>query len=548
MSRRRMKIGGMTCSHCEVAVSRALEGAGAREVSADFRRGEAVFEDPEGVDEEGLRGAVREAGYEPRSLEDVRERRVRVETGGGGYDYDLAVIGSGSAAFAAAIRASDEGARVAMVERGTVGGTCVNVGCIPSKNLLAAAEAYHRAGSNPFRGVETTAGAVDFGALVGMKSEVVSKLRREKYEDLAAEYGFEIVRGEARFVSPEAIEVGGRRITAQSYLISTGARPWVPRIEGLEEAGYLTYEGAMELDELPGSLVVIGGNYIGLEMGQLFADLGSRVTIVEMLDRLAPGEEPEVSRWIEEVLREQGVEVITSARVERVEGGENNRLVIASSGGEERKIAASEILVATGRRPVLDGLGLEKAGIERDERGALVLDDELRTTNPRVFAAGDVTGAPQFVYVAAAQGTLAAGNALLGAGRAMDYAALPRVTFTTPNIAAVGLTDAQAHEEGYACECRMLDLENVPRAIVNLDTRGMVKLVAEKESGKVLGAHAVGENAGEIILAGVYAVKFGLTVQDLADTWAPYLTMSEGIKLAAQSFGRDVSKLSCCAA
>lgn len=542
-----MRIGGMTCPRCEEAVSRALEGAGARGVRADFRRGEAVFEEPEGVDGEGLREAVRGAGYEPRSLEAVGREGSLGRTGGGGADYDLAIIGSGSAAFAAAIRASGEGARVAVIERGTVGGTCVNVGCIPSKNLLAAAEVYHRAAGHPFRGVETKAGAVDFGALVGMKAEVVSKLRREKYEELAEEYGFGIIRGEAAFVSPEAIEAGGRRITAHRFLIATGAAPWVPPVAGLEEAGYLTSTSAMELKELPESLVVIGGNYIGLEMGQLFANLGSRVTIVEMLDRLAPGEEPEVSRWIERVLREQGVEVITSARVGRVEAG-GKKTVVAEAGGKERRMEADEVLVATGRRPVLDGLGLEKAGIERDGRGALVLDETLRTTNPRVFAAGDVTGAPQFVYVAAAQGTLAAENALLGAGRKVDYEALPRVTFTTPNIAAVGLTDARARELGYRCECRVVGLENVPRAIVNLDTRGMVKIVAEQGSGRVLGVHAVGDSAGEIILSGVYAVKFGLTVRDLAETWAPYLTMSEGVRLAAQAFGRDVSKLSCCAA
>ncbi|WP_243638185.1 mercury(II) reductase [Rubrobacter taiwanensis] len=524
----------MTRPRCEEAVSRALEGAGARGVRADFRRGEAVFEAPEGVDGEGLREAAGVEGSLGR-------------TGGGSVDYDLAIIGSGSAAFAAAIRASGEGARVAVIERGTVGGTCVNAGCIPSKNLLAAAEAYHRAAGHPFRGIETKAGAVDFGALVGMKAEVVLKLRREKYEELAEEYGFGIIRGEAAFVSPEAIEAGGRRITAQRFLIATGAAPWVPPVAGLEEAGYLTSTSAMELKELPESLVVIGGNYIGLEMGQLFADLGSKVTIVEMLDRLVPGEEPEVSRWIERILREQGVEVITSARVGRVEGG-GKKTVVAEAGRKERRMEAEEVLVATGRRPVLDGLGLEKAGIERDGRGALVLDETLRTTNPRVFAAGDVTGAPQFVYVAAAQGTLAAENALLGAGRKVDYEALPRVTFTTPNIAAAGLTDARARELGYRCECRVVGLENVPRAIVNLDTRGMVKIVAEQGSGRVLGVHAVGDSAGEIILAGVYAVKFGLTVRDLAETWAPYLTMSEGIRLAAQAFGRDVSKLSCCAA
>jgi mercuric reductase len=467
--------------------------------------------------------------------------------GGGAGEYDLLAIGSGSAAFAAAIRATNLGARVGLVERHTVGGTCVNVGCIPSKNLLAASETYRRAGDHPFPGVRTSQDGVDLAAVIGKKAEVVAKLRTEKYLDLARHYGFDLIEGTARFIGPDAVEVDGREIRARSFLIATGAAPWIPPIEGLEDAGYLTSTTAMELHELPKSLVVIGGNYIGLEMGQLFADLGTRVTILEALERIAPLEEPEISAWMQRILTEQGVEVVTGAKVTRVEAGER-RTVVAEVGGEERRFEATEVLVATGRRPVLDGLGLDRAGIELDDRGGLVLDDELRTTNPRVFAAGDVTGGPQFVYVAAAQGTLAADNAISGAGRTMDYRALPRVTFTTPNIAAVGLTDQQAQRAGYRCECRVLELEHVPRPIVNLDTRGAFKIVAEAGTGKVLGVHAIAANAGDVILAGVYAVRFGLTVQDLVDTWCPYLTMAEGIRLTAQAFTTDIVKLSCCAA
>ncbi len=303
----------------------------------------------------------------------------------------------------------------------------------------------------------------------------------------------------------------------------------------------------MELKELPESMIVIGGNYIGLEMGQLFASLGTRVTIVEALERIAPLEEPEISEWMTRILVDQGIEIIAGAKVVRAETGAM-KAVVADIDGEERRFEAAELLVATGRRPVLDGLDLAAAGIQTDERGKLVLDDELRTTNQNIYAAGDVTGAPQFVYVAAAQGTLAADNAVGGARRKMDYRALPRVTFTSPNIAAVGLTDEQARAQGYDCECRVLELEHLPRPIVNLDTRGAFKIVAERGTGKILGVHAIAPNAGDVILAGVYAIKFGLTVQDLADTWAPYLTVAEGIKLTAQTFTADVDKLSCCAA
>lgn len=463
------------------------------------------------------------------------------------FDHDLAVIGAGSAAFAAAIRATSLGARAVLVEKATVGGTCVNVGCIPSKHLLAASHNFKTAGNHPFSGVPTSQGEADLKALISRKGEMVEELRQEKYLDLAAHYGFELVHGHARFTGSDRIDIQGREVRARRFVIATGSAPWAPPIEGLDQVGYLTSTTALELLELPESLVVIGGNYIGLELGQVFANLGSKVTIVEALDRIAPMEEPEISEWMTRILEDDGVRVVTSAEVTRVEGGHPKK-VIARAGGRQIELEAAEILVATGRRPVLDGLDLAAAGIELNDRGGLVLDDGLRTTNPDVFAAGDVTGAPQFVYVAAAQGTLAAGNAIADASGTLDYAALPRVTFTTPNIAAVGLTDEQAQEAGYECECRVVELRHVPRARVNLATRGLLKIVADRRTGNVLGVHALADNAGDAILAGVYAVKFGLTVSDLAETWAPYLTMAEGIKLTAQSFTTEVEMLSCCAA
>ncbi len=463
------------------------------------------------------------------------------------FDFDLAVIGAGSAAFAAAIRATALGARVAIVEKGIIGGTCVNVGCIPSKHLLAASRVFEVAGNNPFSGVPTSRGDADLKALIARKDEVVQELRQEKYLDLAAHYGFELVHGRARFTGSDSLDVDGRGLRARRFVIATGSAPWIPPIDGLDEAGYLTSVTAMELGGLPESLVVIGGNYIGLELGQVFANLGSKVTIIEALERIAPLEEPEISETLTGILTDDGIRVVTSAEVTRVEGGPLKKIFARTLGGEV-ELEANEVLVATGRRPVLNGLGLDAAGVELDDRGGLVLDASLRTTNPSIFAAGDVTGAPQFVYVAAAQGTLAAQNALTGGNETLEYAALPRVTFTTPNIAAVGLTDVQARAAGYECECRVVELRHVPRARVNLDIRGLFKIVADRSTGKVLGVHALADDAGDAILAGVYAVRFSLTVTDLADTWAPYLTMAEGIKLTAQSFTTDVELLSCCAA
>ncbi len=544
----RMSVEGMTCGHCEVSVGRALEGAGALEARADFRRGEAVFGLPENVDEERLRRAVRESGYEPGTVERIRREPARGRVGVDDTDYDLAVIGSGGGAFAAAIRAVETGARVVMIERGTIGGTCVNVGCVPSKTLLRAAETYHRAGHQPFEGVETKAGVVDYGALVAQKDDLVEDLRKEKYANLVDEYGWEFLRGEATFEDQRTLSVSGRTIRARAYLVATGARPAVPPVPGLEEAGYLTSTTNMELDEVPGSVLVIGAGYVALEQGQLLARLGSRVTLMQRGPRLLRDQEPEVSDAVKEALAREGIEVLTGARIERAEKTEGGKRLHLTVDGEEKVLEGDEILVAAGRRPNVEGLGLDRAAVELDGRGAVRVDEQLQTTNPRVWAVGDVTLGPQYVYVAAHEGALAVDNALSGAGRTLDFGALPGVIFSDPQVATVGLTEQRAREEGLEVETSVLPLEAVPRALVNRDTLGVIKLVSEAGTGRLLGAHVVAENAGEMIYAATLAVKFGLTVSDLADGFAPYLTMSEGLKLAAQTFRRDVSKLSCCAA
>jgi mercuric reductase len=461
--------------------------------------------------------------------------------------YDLAIVGSGSAAFATAIEARRREVSVVMIEHGTVGGTCVNVGCIPSKALLAAAEARHVALDQHFPGIVTTAAGVDMAALVGGKAAIVEMLRGEKYEDLAPLYGFDILYGHARFVAGPAVEVNGARIEAEHYVIATGASPWAPHIPGLDEVGYLTSTAAMELDHVPRSLVIVGGNAVGLEQGQLFARLGSAVTIVEALPRIAPFEEPEISKALTGILTEENVTVRVGATVRKVvrENGDVVVTVESSSGHEE--LQGEAVLVATGRRPNTADLGLDTVGVTVGPRGEVVVTDELRTANPRIFAAGDVTGHPQFVYVAGKHGGIVADNAIAGEHRRLDYRTLPRVTFTSPAIASVGMTDEEASLAGLVCECRVLPLSQVPRAIVNRDTRGVAKIVAERESGRVLGVHLLADGAGDAILAAVYALEGSFTVEQIATAWTPYLTMAEAIKLTAQSFTTDVAALSCCA-
>lgn len=463
-------------------------------------------------------------------------------------DYDLVVLGSGSAAFAAAIKARDNDRSVALAESGAVGGTCVNIGCVPSKALMRAGEAAWHAGHHPFAGVDAHSPAVDLAALVAAKDELVADLRQAKYADLVADYGFDILSGTARFVDAGTIAIGDRLVRAGAFLVATGAVPATPPIPGLADAGYLTSTTALDLKEVPRRLAVIGANAIGLELGQYFLHVGAQVSFIDVADRVAPFEEPEASAAFTDALIGQGATLHTGAQVRKVTRAGDVRTVTLTRDGQTVDVEVDEILVATGRRPHTDGLGLAAAGIEVTEHGAIVVDERLRSSNPRVWAAGDVTGAPQFVYVSAYHGALAAENALLGADRTVDLLGLPRVTFTSPQIAGAGLTEAAAREAGHDVKTAVLPLSAVPRALVNRDTHGVVKLVADAATDRLLGATIVADAAGEAIQTAVLAIRTGMRTTELAETFHPYLTMAEGLKLAAQTFTRDVDKLSCCAA
>lgn len=524
-----LSVEGMTCDHCEITAGRALTRAGIDNPDENWQRGSAV----------GL----------PTSGFTAEKAAAELEASGpADEDFDLLILGSGSAAFAAAIKASEFGARVAMVERDILGGTCVNIGCIPSKTLLRAAEHYHRAGHSPFAGVPTSAGTVDLPALVAEKDELVASMRQDRYEELVEVYGFEVIRGEATFTGPDAVEVDGRPVRAGRFLIATGAEPWAPPIEGLDDTGYLTATTALELDELPGELIVVGANAIGLELGQLFLHLGSRVTFIEALDRIAPFEEPEISAVLTSHLESLGARVLTSATITKTGRSGGRRWLDLNIDGDPRRIEADQLLVATGRRARSDGLGLDQAGVDADAHGHIVVDDHMATTNPLIFAAGDVTTLPQFVYVAARSGNIAAEHALRGTGRSIDLSTMPRVTFTTPTIASVGLTETQARDAGHHVTTSLLPIEAVPRALVDHATTGLIKLVADENDGRLLGAHILADGAGDVIQAAIMALKYRATVDDIADAFHPYLTMAEGLKLAAQAFRKDVKHLSCCAA
>ena len=452
-----------------------------------------------------------------------------------GLDYDLIVIGSGGAAFAAAIRARDLGARVLMVEHGTTGGTCVNVGCIPSKALLVRSEQAR------------LSGAPTLAEALSAKGELVERLRQTKYLDLLDEYGIAYRPGRARLTGPQALELDGAPLSGRAILVAAGARPAVPAIQGLTEAGFLTSTEALELSAAPARLAVLGAGPVGLELGQMLGNFGAQVTFIARRD-LAPRAESEVSLALREVLQADGHRVLAPADTSEVTIDAGEKVLRGSADGAPFELHADEILVAVGRTPNTDGLGLEELGVQLDASGAIVVDGEQRTSVPSLYAAGDITNQPRFVYVAAAAGGAAAENALGSGGEPLDFAALPQVIFTAPAVAQAGLTEAEARERGFEVDTTLLPLEAVPRALVNGDTRGLFKLVVETGSGRLLGASILAAGAPDVIQSAVLALELGVTVAELARTWAPYLTMAEGLRLAAQTFERDVSKLSCCAA
>ena len=461
--------------------------------------------------------------------------------------YDLAVIGAGSAGFSAAITAAEEGARVALIGYGVIGGTCVNIGCVPSKTLIRAAEAVHAANAaRRFDGLAGEAYVASWRRLIAAKDELVGGLRQKKYADLLEEYEtIAYVEGQAR-LAEGGVHVAGDLIRAPKIIVATGARPGVPPIPGLDKIGFLTSTSLLDLESLPASLIVIGGGFIGAELAQMMARMGVEVTLI-CRSRLLPQAEPEVSEALSEVFRGEGIRLHCGVAYDACREDEAGVTVSVKEGGELVEIKGERLLIATGRTPNTETLGLAEAGVELDRRGAIIIDDRMRTTRPGVYAAGDVTNRDQFVYMAAYGAKIAARNTLNGDSLVYDNAAMPFVVFTDPQVAGVGLAQEQAEAMGRPVKASVLLLDQLPRALAARDTRGLIKLVADAETGKLLGGQILAPEGADSIQTLALALKAGMTAQELGETIFPYLTTVEGLKLAAQAFDKDVAKLSCCA-
>lgn len=460
--------------------------------------------------------------------------------------YDIIILGGGAAAFAAATKANDLQATALIVNSGLpLGGTCVNVGCVPSKHLLGIAHALEATRHSAFDSVPVARlnGQFSVRAARNEKDALVEGLRRRNYEQvLESLEHIDLREGRGRIIAPGTVDVDGESIEARHVLVATGARASIPAIPGLAEAGYLTNIEALQLDEAPVRLVVIGGGPLGLEFAQIFARFGSHVTVLETLSRIVPKAEPEIAAALRESLEEEGIAIRTGMRIERVQPGPPKTIVCGPQATD--RFEADAILVATGIRANTEDIGLETAGGRLTQAGFVELSDWYQA-GENLWAAGDVAGRMPLETVAAKEGALAAANALEGRRDSLNYDAVPWAVFTSPQLAGVGLTEEESMRRTGYCNCRTVFYSQVPKAMALKDTKGAVKLTIDRE-GRIRGAYACGTNAAEIIHEATLAIRHGLTIHDIIDTVHVFPTYSEAIKLAAQAFTRDISVMTCC--
>lgn len=546
-------ITGMTCENCAAILQQALGHlSGVRSATVSYPTRHAIVALDAGVEAETLIMAIRAKGFEAK----VESAAVK-ETGfsstpltkvaGRGTALKVVILGSGSASFAAALQAAEKGATVTIVEAGVVGGTCVNVGCVPSKILIRAAQIAHQQARHPFPALGKHAPQIDRTALVQQQQDRVEELRYAKYEAiLESNASITLVQGRARFVDANTIEVSRadaalQRLTADRILIATGRSPFVPDTPGLSATPYWTSTAALLAAKAPEHLIVYGASVVALELAQAFLRLGSTVTLIARSTLLSK-EDSAIGAELQSALEEEGMRILTHTQIESVSHDGDNFYVNTAL----ETFKGDRLLVATGRQPNTADLGLHLAGVRVDAAGAVVIDDHMRTSVSHIYAAGDCTDQPQYVYVAAAAGTRAARN-MMGGDAVLDLTAMPAVVFTEPQVATVGLSEDQAKADGVEVESRTLALENVPRALANFDTTGFIKLVTEKSTGRLIGAQILSAEAGEMIQTAALAIRNQMTVQELGEQLFPYLTMVEGLKLCAQTFFKDVKQLSCCA-
>jgi pyruvate/2-oxoglutarate dehydrogenase complex dihydrolipoamide dehydrogenase (E3) component len=458
----------------------------------------------------------------------VRERATGVRNGTA--DYDLIVIGAGAAGSTAAFEARSLGARVAMIERWKVGGTCLNAGCDPTKALVRAARVLHEARGARHFGIDIPAATVDWPGVIERVEWVIDTIRGGDGDRNIREAGIDLRKGQACLRSPHEVEVGGDLLTGEAVILATGARATLPSVPGLAEAGFITNIEAVTLPELPRSLAIVGSGTIAMEFAQIFARFGVEVAVLGRNPRLLPREEPELAGMLRAILEAEGVRLETRVALERVTTESGGKRIVATRGGEPWELVVDEILVAAGRTPNVDDLGLERAGVAANAEG-IVADATLRTSAPGVWAAGDVVaGAPRYTSLADHHARVAVQNAL-GADPPLvaDVAVVPVAIFTDPELGRVGMTEQAARETGREVRAEMVPMRDLARGVITGETAGGVKLVADAVTGQLLGGSVLAAGGGELLGEIALAVRLGLPAAAISDTLHAYPTLSEAV-------------------
>lgn len=554
-----LEIEGMTCDHCAIGIEKKFSGKKGiieKQVSYPEGKGTFVFDSNKISKDEIVDTINATSNYkviEKKGAIPVKENNTSdVNKNERDYQYDLIIIGGGSAAFSAAIKAESIGLTTLMINDGLdFGGTCVNVGCVPSKNLIRAAEtAYHASHSN-FKGIKPKGVEIDFTQIIKDNKALVATLQQHKYMDVVSDFkNLTMLKGWAEFVDNKTILVGGKdTYTATNIIIATGATTNIPNIEGLNKVGYLTNVSLFDLEKKPKSLTIMGAGYIGLEIAMAYNRLGVKVRIIEFTDRPLRSQTNDITDILETQMISEGIEILPNFRAIKFEKDGDNIIIHCkcADGSITQIIEEGHIVVATGTKPNTTKLGLENIDLKLTEKGYILVNEKMETNASNIYAAGDVTNTPPFVYTAAKEGSTAVNNAFSLSKNSVNYTSLPWVVFTDPQIAGAGMDELEAEKASIPFEVSKLDLVHVPRALAAQDTRGFIKLIRNTETDKLIGARVIAPEGGELIQQLSMAIKFGITVKDLAESFYPYLTLGEGIKLAAITFGKDVSKLSCCA-
>jgi dihydrolipoamide dehydrogenase len=457
--------------------------------------------------------------------------------------YDVVVIGAGPGGYVAAIRCGQLGLRTLCVDEGKLGGVCLNVGCIPSKAIISAAKDHKHALGGAEKGLTYADPIIDMKAMVKWKQGVVDRLVNGVAGLLKANK-VEVAQGRAAFTAPDAVEIvgssGKRTVKAKAFIVATGSSTIeIPGFK-FDEKKVLSSTGALELQQVPRHLCIIGGGVIGLELGCAYANLGSKVTVVEMMDQLVPGVDQEIAKGLERILKRRKWDIHLGARAKEAKPTANGVKVTFEVKGLEQAVECDHVLVSVGRRPNTRSLGLERAGVKVDERGFIPTDAQRRSSISHIHAVGDVTHGPMLAHKASKEGLVAAeaiADRLKGtkSGAAADWAAIPGVIFTDPEIATAGLTEAQAKAAGHEVKVGTFNVAALGRALAASETEGFYKVIADAKTDRLLGVHILGPSASDLITEAVLALEMGATAEDLALTVHPHPTLSEGLMEAAEA-------------